>query len=45
MNLLYAGALFCFAVVLAGIDVSCKRLGLGGYAVRNDSLTQKLLEP
>jgi len=45
MNLLYGGALLLLAVVIAGIDVSCKRLGLGGYAVRNDSLTQKLLEP
>jgi hypothetical protein len=41
----YCGACVCVAVVLAGIDVSCKRLGIGGYAVRNDSLTQKLLEP
>merc|ERR1719353_592766 len=45
MNLLYGGALLLLAVVIAGIDVSCKRLGLGGYAVRNDSLSQKLLEP
>jgi len=45
MNLLYGGALLLLAVVIAGIDVSCKRMGLGRYAVRNDSLTQKLLEP
>merc|ERR1719420_2462221 len=45
MNLLYGGALLLLAVVIAAVQVSLKRAGLFCYSVRNDSLTQKLLDP
>jgi hypothetical protein len=42
---MYFAGLCCCAVLVSAVQVSLKRAGVFGYSVRNDSLTQKLLDP